>query len=252
MPARALVFLHGWSMSGAVFDDARQRLGRDFRCFAPDLPGHGAVADLPLTIDGCAQVLQDLLVAQDLTGAVLVGWSMGATVAWRHAARFGVARTAGIVSLDMSPRTVNNEGWRLGLRGQTAATALAQTAWFRGHWPTAAAMIAEGMFGDAGTSPLMTAAQAEALIRTRDPDAMADLWDSLTCADERAGIARLAVPLLVVHGAQSRLYGRDTALWLARSAPRARRVEFASAGHSPHLEAPAEFARVLAGFAAGL
>ncbi|MDO9526539.1 MAG: alpha/beta hydrolase [Gemmobacter sp.] len=250
--ARPLVFLHGWSMSGAVFDDALRRLSRDFRCYAPDFPGHGAVPGRPLTIDGCAQVLEDLLVSQDLAGAVLIGWSMGATVAWHHAARFGTARTAGIVSLDMSPRTVNDDDWQLGLRGQTAASAAAQTAWFRTHWPKAAEMVAAGMFGAQGTSPLMSAAQVEAQILTRDPEAMADMWASLTSADLRADIARLQVPMLVIHGAQSKLYSRDTALWLTRTAPHAQRVEFLRAGHSPHLESPEDFADVLVEFSRAL
>lgn len=245
---RPLVFLHGWSMDGRVFADAAARLSPGFRCLAPDLPGHGGRGPHPATIDGAAAALQDLLCGHDLHGAVLVGWSMGATVAWRHIARFGAARIAAIASLDMSPRIENSADWRLGLRGQGPAGAGAKSEWFRTHWHEAAPLIAEGMFGTRGSSPLMSRAEATARIAPRDPATMAALWSSLAEADERATIARLPVPMLVIHGGQSRLYKRETALWLERAAPRALRCEFPAAGHAPHLEAPDRFAATLSDF----
>lgn len=253
---RPLVFLHGWTMAGDVFADALARLSGRFHCLAPDLPGHGAARGAPQGaargIDASAEALDRLLSARGLSGALLVGWSMGATVAWRYLDRFGAARVAGMASLDMSPRILGAPGWRLGLRGYRPDTVAAKLDLFRNRWPQAAAMIAEGLYGSAGTCDLLPRTGAEARIAAQDGATMADIWHALTRADLRDAVRRLPVPLLVVHGAQSRLYGPQTAHWLERQAPRATRVEFSLSGHAPHLEEPARFAATIAGFAATL
>lgn len=230
----ALVCLHGWSMDGRIWADAARRLAPRFRVIAPDLPGHGAAQGFPPTVDGAAEMLRGLVAG---AGPVtLVGWSLGATVAWRYLARFGGEGVRGMVAVDMSPRVARAPDWTLGLRGGLAL-------------PQAPAAIAEGMFGRAGTSPVLPRAEAEARIAACDLGAMAAVWASLIEADERAGIARLPVPMLVIHGAQSRLYPAATAEWLAATAPRARRLRFAGSGHSPHLEEPERFAAAVGDFA---
>ncbi|MFN3643488.1 MAG: alpha/beta fold hydrolase [Gemmobacter sp.] len=244
-----ILCLHGWTMDCRVWADAARRLAPPFRVLAPDLPGHGAARGHALSIDGAAEALAAVVAAEGRV--TLVGWSMGATVAWRYLARFGPARVAGMVALDMSPRVLNGPGWSLGLRGADGA-APAKVAWLRGRWPEAAPMIAHGMYGAAGTAPLLPRAEAEARIAACDPAAMAEVWASLLEADERRTVARLAVPMLVIHGAQSRLYPAATAEWLEAAAPRATRVCFAASGHSPHLEEPERFADILGAFAAAL
>ena len=77
---------------------------------------------------------------------------------------------------------------------------------------------------------------------------MVAMWESLLATDAREGIARLPVPLLAAHGGASRVYSLATAQWLADSAPTARRHEFTSSGHSPHLEEPDAFARTVLEF----
>ncbi|HMJ94061.1 MAG TPA: alpha/beta hydrolase, partial [Allosphingosinicella sp.] len=57
---------------------------------------------------------------------------------------------------------------------------------------------------------------------------------------------------LVVHGANSHLYGSDTADHLVEALPNAVAVQFERSGHSPHLEQPDLFNLTLTEFAAKL
>jgi len=77
-----VLFLHGWAMNGALFDDIAGRLGTDFDCHAPDLPGHGSRVAAEPSLDNCAAVARQWI--ERLDRPLLVGWSMGAAVAWRH------------------------------------------------------------------------------------------------------------------------------------------------------------------------
>ena len=80
---------------------------------------------------------------------------------------------------------------------------------------------------------------------------MAAMWTSLLAADSRGLIPRLDIPLLATHGARSRVYPAESAMWLAENAPSGTRHTFARSGHSPHLEEPEAFADTVAAFAAG-
>ena len=243
-----MVFLHGWTMTGGIFAPAFDRLADDFDCIAPDLPGHGRSTGLPATVAGGAAMLGDLLA--DLEGATLVGWSLGALVAWAHLDAAGAGRVRAMVSLDMSPRPLPAPGWELHLRGQTAEAARAKTAWFRQDWPAAASAIAATMFAGPSGAPALSVEAARARIAAQDADTMADFWASLVEADLRAAIARLPVPLLAIHGAESRVYPPETAEWLAATAPHGQALVIAGAGHAPHLEAPDSVCAAIARFAA--
>ena len=71
-------------------------------------------------------------------------------------------------------------------------------------------------------------------------------WSARTCAPCSQQIQQ---PTLIVHGAQSQLYGDDTADHLVAALPHARAVRFERSGHAPHLEEPELFNATLKDFA---
>lgn len=246
---RPIVFLHGWTMQGSVFSNQFQRLQSRFRCLAPDLPGHGENTAGEPTIDGAVGSLAALMDRLELADAILVGWSLGAAIAWRYIADQGAGRIAGVISVDMSPRLVNDSHWSLGLRDKDTEACLATTARLRDHWAASIPAIAAGMFATRqgpADYPLETAIDQ---IASNDPAAMVSMWQSLLLADTRSTIISLPVPLLAIHGRASRVYSAETAHWLARSAPDGEHLEIEHAGHSPHLEAPDVFADAVGSFA---
>ncbi len=244
-----LVFLHGWTMTGAIFAPAFDRLRDRFRCLAPDLPGHGRTTGYAVSVEGAADLLADLLAAEKLEGAIVVGWSLGALVGWDQLARHGAERVAGMVSIDMSPRPLPAPGWPYGLIGQSAEAARAKADWFRTDWPTAAGTIARTMFASAGGAPGLSVDQARARIAATRAEAMTTFWDSLVSCDLRAAVEKLPVPLLAIHGAESRVYPPETAHWLAENTPRGRGLVLPGAGHAPILEQPDACCDAIATFA---
>lgn len=245
-----LVFLHGWTMAGDIFADALNRLGTDFTCLAPDLPGHGQTTGFAPTVSGAADMLDHLLRQEGLEDVTLIGWSLGALVGWQYLAIHGGARIRAMISLDMSPRPLNGDGWDLGLSGQSADDGRAKSGWFRNDWPRAARAVARTMFAGPEGAPLLSVAQAEARIAAQPGPVMAGFWDSLVECDLRATVQALPVPLLAIHGAQSRVYPSRTAGWLASHAPRGAALVLPGAGHAPILEQPVACCAAIARFAA--
>ncbi|HSC03660.1 MAG TPA: alpha/beta fold hydrolase, partial [Solirubrobacteraceae bacterium] len=97
--ARDVVFLHGFTHTGASWDPVVAALGESYRALAPDIRGHGGATDrMPVSLGA---VLQDLagLAPERFT---LVGYSMGGRIALHAALAFG-ARIERLVLIGASP-----------------------------------------------------------------------------------------------------------------------------------------------------
>jgi pimeloyl-ACP methyl ester carboxylesterase len=86
---RPVVFIHGVAMSSRFFDRQVAHVSAGARMVAPDLRGHGRSEKVlhGHTVENYAADLAELFVARGIERPVLVGWSMGAMVAWEYCAR---------------------------------------------------------------------------------------------------------------------------------------------------------------------
>ena len=248
--ARAIVLLHGLMAHGGFFS-AQAPLGRDFRLVSVDLRGHGGSrgGEAP-SVDRAAADVAELAATLDLRGVIVIGWSLGATVMWRLLAGAERGRFAGAVVIDMTPRVCNDSDWQLGLTPEACA---ARTAMMRSDFDTFARGAAQNIFAPSRLAARQKeAAWAADAFAANDPDAIVAMWASLQREDMRPLLRKLTLPTLVVHGAESKLYGCDTADHLQAALPNARAILFERSGHAPHLEEPERFNALVAEFAAKL
>ncbi len=244
---RPLVLLHGWSCHGGFFEPQMRALGEETLVLAPDLPGHGRSAGrIETSIEAGADALHALLSDEGLHDAVLLGWSMGALVAWSMIERLGTDRLSALVVEDMSPKVVNTTDWDLGSRsgldGERNAVFLKA---IETQWPLLAPATARRTFAPDADPGLV--ARTEKEMRTADPASLAAMWRSLTAQDFRALVPRLDLPVVLARGARSQLYAAAAAEWQEARLASARIAVFARSGHAPHLEEPEAFNALLAG-----
>jgi pimeloyl-ACP methyl ester carboxylesterase len=87
------VLLHGYHMSGRLWEPVAERLAGDFRCIAPDLPlgAHPAALDrgADLTARGLGRLVADFIAALGLREPTLVGNDSGGAIAQVVAAYHG-------------------------------------------------------------------------------------------------------------------------------------------------------------------
>jgi pimeloyl-ACP methyl ester carboxylesterase len=248
---RPLVLLHGL-MAHQGFFRAQHELASDFRLIGIDLRGHGSSAEVRTGLD-VAQLADDVasLAAQlDLTGAIGIGWSLGASVFWRVLSGPEGGRFAGSVVVDMTPRVRNEGDWDLGLAPDVVE---ARTTAIRGDFSNFAVLAGHAIFAQPVADGKRELADWSSFEFARNDHHSIDaIWTSLLEEDFRPDLARIDQPTLVVHGAQSQLYGPGTADHLVRTLQNARAVRFERSGHAPHLEEPQLFNRLIREFAAGL
>lgn len=248
---RPLVLLHGL-MAHRGFFLFQRSLAPDFRLISIDLRGHGA-SDARLTglrVEQLAADVTALVEALDIQDAIGLGWSLGATVLWHLLTGPASTRFAASVVVDMTPLVRNQGDWQLGLSNELCQ---ARSAAIRDDFESFATNAGQAIFAqplDDRTRDI-AAWSGEQFARS-DSESIAAVWDSLVQQDVRARLGRVEQPTLIVHGAQSQLYGSDTAEYLAASLPNARAVRFDRSGHAPHMEQPELFNDTIRQFAASL
>jgi pimeloyl-[acyl-carrier protein] methyl ester esterase len=244
----ALVFIHGWGMGAAAFASQAPLALQGFQLVAVDLPGFAGTlpAASAITMEQLAGLVCDLTDTLGLVTPVLVGWSMGASIAWIAASQAG-DRFAGVVSLDMSPRPMEGDGWGLGLiGGYSHGDSQRTVAAILHDWPAVCAAFLPRILQrpDPEASGMLAA-----LAAATDPQTAAGTWASLAGSDLRDTFARLEVPLLAIHGASSALYMPQTATALQALNPRCEVLLLEGVGHAPQIEAPGLLNTALATFA---
>ena len=249
----AMVFLHGWSLGKEAFAKQRRELSDRYRVVIPDMRGHGNSKQFADGdgIDTLAGDLEQLLVELDLRDVILVGWSMGALVAWQTVAGPQRGRIRGIATIDMVPRVLNGDGWQHGLRAGTHLYDVdIDLTKMRDDWRAFTRAYVPMVFAsDKGIERRELIDQMLELVADNDLESMTNLWHALVHADFVETVQQLDVPTLITYGALSQIYTEDAAAWMDEHMPKSRRACFAQSGHAPHLEEPQRFNQTLADFA---
>ena len=221
-----VVLLPGYGAAAQSWVLQVEALRGRFRVVAVDQRGHGR-SDRPAhghRISRYAADLRDVLDALRLDDVLLVGTSMGASVALAYVDAFGCDRLRGLVLVDQTPKMVNEGDWQLGFRGLT--------------WDGVEPWVAR--FPD-GVGGFHTMPEPAVLARLANGpefsfDATRRLLLDHTCADWRDVLPRVSVPVTAMAGRHSPVWPWESSQWMADAAPDGRLVVFERSGHFPMLE----------------
>lgn len=236
-----IVLLHGFGQTGRCWGPLAPALAGDHEVVRLDAPGHGGstgtVADLPTT---------GRLMAQAGGPAVYLGYSMGARMAL-HVATEAPDVVQALVLVGGTPG-IEDDAERA-LR-RAADRALAQRIRDDGvdafveRWlamPMFAGLPPEARFDDERRRN--TAEGLAASLELAGTGSQRPLWGEL---------ATIAVPVLVVAGADDHRYAAIAERTAATAGANARAALVAGAGHSAHLEQPGPFTDLLLGWLSGI
>ena len=236
---KPLVLLHVWAMSAAVFREVVELLAADFRLLVPDLPGHGRSSPAAQNnLAGISEVLVNWIAAIAQGPLGLVGWSLGGMLSL-EIARQQVLPVGCLVLISTTPRFTLADGWDFGLPlAQVRALARKLERRFEA---TLADFFALAFAGEEIDSERLLAIRRFAVKRSPLPDhaAVRGLLDVLAVQDQRASLATIQQPALVLHGDMDRITPAAAGKYLAEMLPRGNFSGFAGIGHGPFLSQPA-------------
>lgn len=233
-----VVMLHGYSDSSFSFSQLMPLIDPAYRVHALDVRGHGNT-DKPSTgysIDDHADDVVAFLDASGIARVTVLGHSMGTTVARRVAEAYP-DRVDALVMIG-AVRTPVNDGLQ---ELKAAVHALTED-----DLPDFAR--------DFQVSTVHAAMPAGFLDRVVEICQAVPLrvWraavDGLVAFDDAAAVSRIRARTLLLWGEHDAYFGREEQEWLAATIPDARLRTYASSGHNPHWEQPADVAAELHAF----
>jgi 3-oxoadipate enol-lactonase len=233
-----LIFCHGFTTTGQFWRKQIVPFSRDHRVVVPDLPGHGrslSPSTRRYTIDSFVDDLAAVFEALEINDAVLVGLSMGGTVAQRFALQHR-RRLRGLVLVGATPHGLGPD--------VTVGNVLA--AIDRVGVVAASQAVIDRSFGSAAPESLVAFAREEV---AQTPAFVArEAIVSLNEADSRAHLNRIDLPTLVVCGNEDAITPPAESEALAKGIPGARLEVIEKAAHFPMLEQPEQFNAILRHF----
>jgi 2-succinyl-6-hydroxy-2,4-cyclohexadiene-1-carboxylate synthase len=234
-----VVLLHGFTHTGASWDQVLVALGERYRLLAPDIRGHGSATTIaPVSLSA---------VLDDVAGLApksfdLAGYSMGGRLAL-HVALALPERVDRLVLIGASPgladpgeRAARREADER-LADEIEGSSVEEFARRWGKTPVLAGLapeVAAAVHEDRLRSSPQGLARA---LRGLGTGALPPLWD-------RLGELPMGVTLIV--GERDEKF-RALAPAMARALPRSRVEVVAGAGHAVHLESPERVAEIIAG-----
>jgi pimeloyl-[acyl-carrier protein] methyl ester esterase len=238
----ALLLVHGWCMSSAVWHYQFRDLQSSFRVVAPDLRGHGYSRDVSgrLDFECFAADLADLISFLDLRRVVLVGWSMGAQIALQ-AYREISDRLAALVLVSATPCFTAKTDFPYGLTWHESA-GMKKKVGRNSNRAVEGFHVRMFMEGELSYLPLADKIRA-LLAEIEPPDAVATLaaLESLASADMRNLLPQINIPTLIMNGDGDNICLPTASSFLAENIQSAQHKVFPHSGHAPFLTRHCEF-----------
>ncbi|MCY6484392.1 alpha/beta hydrolase [Clostridium aestuarii] len=246
---KTIVFIHGWAANKASFAIPAHYLSKKFRVIIYDLRGHGQ-SDVPengFTMKRCAEDLEQLMDKLDLEDVTLIAWSMGALVLFEYIKRFGCRRIDKTVIIDMTPKFISDEEWKLGIYDGklTHEENLKIMSELCCDWKG----FVERFTKDIASN--LDERQIKAIIKgsmANEPYVLLSMWVAMANSDYREVISKINVPTLILYGEKSTLYPNKASEYLNSKIPNSRVEKFEGCNHLLVMEDTDKFIKVVENF----
>lgn len=246
-----VLFIHGWGMNREAFW-LQEKLSQYCRVIIPSMRGFGEsnIGAKPLNIQTIGEDVFEFAARLGLNNYILVGWSMGALAVWQAATPKDLLPINSFISIDMTPKMINDNDWQLGLigskefkdiKGKRHLQSLLRQ--MRENWQISAHRIAQKIPSKSVELP-QKAMLLERLVKIashNNPTAMADIWEDMVAVDTRTKLKGFIVETHVLRGLDNALYDPAVGEYVKDYLPKADLYDFAFSGHAPHLEEADKF-----------
>jgi sigma-B regulation protein RsbQ len=244
-----MIFAHGFGCDQHLWRFVAPAFEADHRVVLFDHVGAGA-SDLSAydperydTLEGYAEDVLEICRELQLSDAIFVGHSVSAMIGVLAATR-DPQSISKLVLVGPSPRYIDDDGYTGGFSREDIEELLESLASNFLGWSSAMAPVIMGN----SDRPELGAELTETFCRT-DPDIAAHFARVTFMSDNRADLAAVRVPTLVLQCSDDAIAPQVVGEYVHREIPDSTLVQLAATGHCPNLSAPEETIAAIRAFA---
>ncbi|NTW23966.1 MAG: alpha/beta hydrolase [Lentimicrobium sp.] len=247
---RPVVFIHGWPLSDEMFEyQYRELLNKGFRVIGITLRGFGK-SDKPYGLydyDVHAGDIKSVLNKLEITDAVLVGFSMGGSVAIRFVSKDDGAHVSKLVLCGAAaPSWTQRDDFHYNLPVSAVDDLIALNYKDR---PKLLENFAKIFSATENALNKGIGDWLNGIGLSASSHAMAECLVALRDTDLRGDLAKILLPTLIMHGKKDKICSFDLAEQMKAGIPDSRIIAFEKSGHSLFLEETEKFNKELIRFA---
>lgn len=238
-----MVLIHGWGMSGKIWNQLSQTLSKRFKLYVVDLPGMGKSNVIkPYSIDS----IVDQIYLKVPKNSHFVGWSIGGQIAMRIAIRYPNFLKS-LILISTTPCFVKKHGWSHAVEKKSFdkfSFKLSQ-AW------------QETLF-KFFTLQLMGSENAKEIIKVLRTNFISNnvpnqtglklALNLLKSTDLRSCIKKIQVPTLIIAGGKDKLTPYEASVWIHENLKQSTLSKITKASHIPFLSHQKETLKLINDF----
>lgn len=244
---KPVVLIHGWGMSGNVWETVAEKLSRHYRVIILDLPGYGRSAHYVLP-QYSLQSLADELVSLVPQGAAVLGWSLGGMIAMQMALRYPNAFDQ-LILVATSPQFQRTQDWPHAMDTHTLENFANELG--TSYKVTIQQFLAIQALGSAHAREEIRLLRGK-VFRDGEPDktALRESLNILQTANLRDQVHAIDMDTLIIGGERDRLVPMAALNVLAQSIEHAELHIIKGASHAPFISHQEQFIQALQEFLA--
>jgi sigma-B regulation protein RsbQ len=243
-----MMFAHGFGCDASMWRHVAPAFEDRYRVVLFDYVGHGGSDTSAYdparygSLDGYAADVLEICAELDLEDVVFVGHSVSSMIG-ALAAIAEPERFASLVMIGPSPRYIDDVGYVGGFSREDIDGLLESLESNYLGWSSAMAPVIMGN----GDRPELGEELTNSFCRT-DPEIARAFARATFLSDNRADLAELSVPTLVLQCSEDAIAPREVGEFVHRSVPGSELVMLRATGHCPNLSAPAETIEAITAF----
>jgi pimeloyl-ACP methyl ester carboxylesterase len=246
-----ILFVHGWTMSGKVWDKQMDMLSQNYQVIRMDLRAHGnsSKALHGHTIPQYARDVQAVINDLKLKRITLIGWSLGGPVVLEYCKQFGTGRLAALGLVDMTPFPFSPAEWNAhGLKNYNYNAMNNGLVSLQDNRKAFAEKFINNMFKSATAPPEDMEWIMKENLKTPTPVAVA-IYSDYLMRDYTGVLNKITMPTIIFSG-DSNIFkkGIEMGKYIQTQIPGSTFVSFEKSGHMPFYEEPEKFNNALFDF----
>jgi|TARA_B110000971_G_scaffold216653_1_gene252029 pimeloyl-[acyl-carrier protein] methyl ester esterase len=231
-----LLLIHGWGMSGRIWEIIEVDLSKYYKLYIVDLPGMGKSDEIK---DYTITNLVDQLYIKLPEKISIMGWSLGGIIALKYYEKYPKNVTK-LFLISSTPCFINKKNWNLGVDESLLNKFYDQLleSWSK----TLNQFFMLQLIGSNNKRVIMRGLHATFITKT--PPKIKSLKSALEIlkkTDLRKTICNIKVPTIIISGDCDRLTPKEASLFMQSKIKNSRLKVFKNAGHIPFLSHPKDF-----------